>query len=70
MPLVWRLDSADALCDAFLQGAVRTAALLKAQTPEALANIRRAIVEGAERYRRGGAIELPMAAVLTSGLHK
>jgi SAM-dependent methyltransferase len=68
IPLVWRLASADALCDAFLQGAVRTAALLKAQTPEALANIRRVIVEGAERYRRGGEIELPMAAVLTSGV--
>ena len=68
VPLVWRLESADALCEAFLQGAVRTAALLKAQTPEALANIRRAIVEGAETYRRGRAIELPMAAVLTSGV--
>ena len=68
VPLVWRLESADALCDAFLQGAVRTAALLKAQTPEALTNIRRAIVDGAERYRRGSVIELPMAAVLTSGI--
>jgi SAM-dependent methyltransferase len=68
VPLVWRLDSADALCDAFLHGAVRTAALLRAQTPDALANIMHAIVEGAERYRRGNAIELPMAAVLTSGL--
>ena len=68
VPLVWRLDSGDALCDAFLQGAVRTAALLKAQTPEALATIRRAIVDGAERYRHGSVIELPMAAVLTSGL--
>jgi SAM-dependent methyltransferase len=67
VPLVWRLDSADALCDAFLQGAVRTAALLKAQTPEALVNIRRAITDGAEVYRQGDHIELPMAAGLSSG---
>jgi SAM-dependent methyltransferase len=66
VPLIWRLPSGDALCDAFLEGAVRTAALLRAQTPDALARIRRAIVEGAERYRKGDRIELPMAAVLTS----
>jgi ubiquinone/menaquinone biosynthesis C-methylase UbiE len=66
IPLVWRLDSADALYSAFVQGAVRTAALLKAQTPEALAAIRRAIVEGVEVHRRGKIIELPMAAVLSS----
>jgi SAM-dependent methyltransferase len=67
VPLVWRLDSAAAMCDAFLEGAVRTAALLRAQTPEALTAIRRAIAEEAEAYRHGGVIELPMAAVLTSG---
>jgi SAM-dependent methyltransferase len=67
VPLVWRLTSGDALCDAFVHGAVRTAALLRAQTPEAMAKIRQAIVEGAEAYRRGNAIELPMAAVLSSG---
>jgi len=67
VPLVWRLPSGDALCDAFVQGAVRTAALLRGQTPDAMDRIRRAIVEGAERYRKGDRIELPMAAVLTSG---
>jgi len=67
VPLVWRLTSGEALCDAFVDGAVRTAALLRAQTPEAMARIRRAIVEGAGAYRVGPAIELPMAAVLTSG---
>jgi SAM-dependent methyltransferase len=68
VPLVWRLSSGDALCDAFLQGAVRTAALLEAQTPEAMANIRQAIRDGAERYRGDAGIDLPMAAVLTSGV--
>jgi hypothetical protein len=67
VPLVWRLPSGDALCDAFLQGAVRTAALLRAQSPEAMEKIRKAIREGAESYRQTGGIELPMAAVLSSG---
>ena len=66
-PLVWRLTSGEALFDAFLQGAVRTAALLRAQTPEAMSKIRRAIIDGADVYRRGNLIELPMAAVLSSG---
>jgi SAM-dependent methyltransferase len=68
VPMVWRLPSGEALCEAFLHGAVRTAALLRAQAPEAMAKIRRAIVEGAERYRVQNGIALPMAAVLTSGV--
>jgi len=68
VPLVWRLTSAEALFDAFLNGAVRTAALLRAQTPDALSRIRKAIREAAESYRRTDAIELPMAAILSSGL--
>ena len=67
VPLVWRLASGDALCDAFLQGAVRTAALLRAQSPEAMEKIRQAIREGAASYRKADGIELPMAAVLSSG---
>jgi len=66
IPLVWRLESVDALYDAFVEGAVRTAALLKAQTPEATVAIRRAIVDSLGPYRRGDAFELPMAAVLSS----
>jgi SAM-dependent methyltransferase len=67
IPLVWRLESADALYDAFVNGAVRTAALLRAQTPEATVAIRKAIVEALGPYRRGDVFELPMAAVLSSG---
>jgi SAM-dependent methyltransferase len=68
VPLLWRLTSGDALFEAFLNGAVRTAALLRAQSPEALARIRKAIRDAAASYRRADAIELPMAAVLSSGL--
>ena len=67
VPLVWRFPNGEALFEAFLHGAVRTAALLRGQTTDALDKIRRAIRDGAEKYRRGGGIELPMAAVLSSG---
>ncbi len=67
VPLVWTLASGAALFEAFLRGAVRTAALLRAQTPAATEKIRRAVTEGAEAYRKGDTIELPMAAVLSSG---
>jgi SAM-dependent methyltransferase len=67
VPLVWCLPSAGALFDAFANGAVRTAALLRGQTPDALVAIHTAIVEEAATYRQGDIIELPMAAVLTSG---
>ena len=39
----------------------------RAQTPEAMAKIRRAIIDGANGYKRGDLIELPMAAILSSG---
>jgi SAM-dependent methyltransferase len=67
VPLVWQLPSAGALFDAFANGAVRTAALLRAQTPDALVDIHTAIIEEASKYRRGEVVELPMAAVLSSG---
>jgi SAM-dependent methyltransferase len=67
VPLSWQLASAGALYDAFANGAVRTAALLRAQTPDALIDIHTAIVEEAAAYRVGDVIELPMTAVLTSG---
>jgi SAM-dependent methyltransferase len=66
IPLVWRLESVDALYDAFIEGAVRTAALLRAQTPEATVAIRRAIVEALGPYRQVDVFALPMAAVLSS----
>jgi SAM-dependent methyltransferase len=67
VPQVWRLDSGVELFEAFLMAAVRTAALLHGQTPEALDLIRAEIVNRAEAYRREGRIELSMPAVLTSG---
>ena len=64
LPLSWRVPSADALLDLFLESGVRTRALLRAQTPEALAAIRAAVHEGARAYQRDGALELPTPCVL------
>jgi SAM-dependent methyltransferase len=67
LPLTWHLESADTIYDALFQGGVRTAAILRHQTPEALAAIRAAVWESAEPYRSGGQIVLPMSAVLAAG---
>jgi SAM-dependent methyltransferase len=66
LPLTWPLESPDGIYDALLLGGVRTAAILRRQTPEALAAIRAAIRQSAARYRSGDRIVLPMPAVLAA----
>jgi ubiquinone/menaquinone biosynthesis C-methylase UbiE len=66
LPLTWRLSSSDAVFDAVLRGAVRTAALLRAQTAEALNAIRAAVRRGVEEYAKDGGFVVPMPAVLAS----
>jgi SAM-dependent methyltransferase len=66
LPLIWRLPSPDALFEAALRGGVRTSAALQAQTPEALAAIRRAVHDGLQRYSDGSTIAVPMQVVLAS----
>jgi SAM-dependent methyltransferase len=68
VPLVWRLSSADGVFDALAQGGVRTAALLRAQTPESLARIRSAVRASVETYRHGSTYEVPMPAILVSAM--
>ena len=68
VPQVWRLASGDALFDIMRDGTVRTAGLLRAQTPESQHAIRAEIREAVLPYRRGGGIELPMPAVLSSAV--
>jgi SAM-dependent methyltransferase len=67
LPLTWTLASPDAVFDAVTRGGVRTAAVLRAQTPEALEKIRLAVRRSVEHYARGGVFEVPMPAVLASG---
>jgi SAM-dependent methyltransferase len=68
VPQSWRVESADRLLETFRTAAVRTAALLNAQTPAALKQIKSEITSRAEAFRSGQAIVLPMPAVLTSAL--
>jgi SAM-dependent methyltransferase len=67
VPQVWRIPSPDVLFEAVMKGTVRAAALLRAQTPEALAAIRQAIQEAAGLHARNGRIELPQPAVVAAG---
>jgi len=66
LPLTWTLASADAVFEAVSRGGVRTSAVLRGQTPEALENIRLAVRRSVEQYERGGQFELPMPAVLAT----
>jgi len=67
VPQVWRLPAPDALFDVMLMSTVRVAALLRAQTLEALRAIRKAMSDAATAYlTKDGGVELPMPAVLTS----
>ena len=66
VPQVWRMASPDVPFEAIMKGTVRAAALLRAQTPEALAVICDAARRAASSYERGGAIELMMPAVVAA----
>ena len=66
VPQVWRLPSPEALFEAMSNSTVRTAALLKAQSAQALDAIRQEVRAAATRYISGDCIELPMPAVLAS----
>lgn len=66
VPQIWRAASPDAPFEAVMSGSVRAAALLRAQTPEALVAIRDAIRKAASAYARDGMIELMMPAVIAA----
>ena len=70
VPQVWKLKDGHELFSTMRRAAVRTAALLNMQTPEALAKIENEIAAKAEGFRKSGGIELPMPAILTSGVKK
>jgi SAM-dependent methyltransferase len=68
VPLFWRLPSTDALFTTMYNTAVRTKALLRAQSSEALLTIRQAVREACQGYEKAGVVELPMPAVLATAL--
>jgi SAM-dependent methyltransferase len=66
LPLVWQFSDPDAVFTALQQGTVRIAALLRAQSPEALTAIRQAVRAEAASYATARGVDVPMGAVLTS----
>jgi len=68
VPQLWRLPAGDGLFEAMKGSTVRTAGLLRAQEPGALARIREAIRKDTEPHRKGEVIELPMPAILASAV--
>jgi SAM-dependent methyltransferase len=64
----WRLPADDGLFDAMKDSTVRTAGLLRAQKPEVLEKIRQAMRAEVARYTKKGVVELPMPALIASGI--
>ncbi len=65
VPQAWHFPSPAAFFDGISASTVRTAALLRAQTPENLAKIRAAVESETRNYcLANGTIELPMPALL------
>ena len=68
VPQSWKLESGGSLVVTFRTAAVRTAALLNAQTQPALKKIQAEISALVEPFSTGESIVLPMPAILTCAL--
>ncbi len=68
VPQRWLLPNADALLEVFEEGTVRTRALLKGQTPEAMQAVRAAVHEAARAFATPNGLDIPMPAVLSSAI--
>jgi SAM-dependent methyltransferase len=64
----WRLPAGDGLFNAMKGSTVRTAGLLRAQKPTVLDKLRDAMREELEKYTKGNVVELPMPALIASGV--
>jgi SAM-dependent methyltransferase len=67
VPFTVRFSSPDELWDGLLAGTVRMAALIERQPAETRRRIREAFDRRVADYRRGEAVELPVAVKLASG---
>jgi SAM-dependent methyltransferase len=67
VPQTWRFQDPQELLHTMTHGTVRTGALLRAQSPEALAAIGRAIHERCQAYKHGSGYQLPMPALVAVG---
>jgi SAM-dependent methyltransferase len=64
----WKLPAGDGLFEAMINSTVRTAGLLRAQKPTVLSKIRDAIRGELTKYTKKGLVELPMPALIASGI--
>ena len=64
----WRLPAGDGLFNAMRDSTVRTAGLLRAQKPSVLEKIRDSMRVELEKYTQGDVVELPMPALIASGV--
>ena len=64
----WRVQSVREILAAFRNGTARTAALIDAQDAAALPAIEAHMAAQAERYRRGDALHIPIAAIVACGV--
>jgi hypothetical protein len=65
---IWRLPAGDGLFNAMRDSTVRTAGLLRAQKPTVLNKIRDAMRAEVANYTKRGVVELPMPALIASGI--
>ena len=66
----WCLPSGDGLFNAMRDSTVRTAGLLRAQKPGVLEEIRHSMRVELEKYTTGDVVELPMPALIASGVKR
>jgi len=67
IPLVWRVSSPDIILDAISSGSVRTAAVLKRQSPEDLEAVRASLRERISSYEQDGSYAVPATACVITG---
>jgi ubiquinone/menaquinone biosynthesis C-methylase UbiE len=60
----WHIRAPETPFHALMRGGVRVAAILRSQTPEALAGIEKAVSESAAQYLDDGDVRVPMPSVL------
>jgi SAM-dependent methyltransferase len=64
LSLTWSVEGADEVLSALEAGAVRTAAILKGQSPDSTAQIRKHLADGLASYRTPSGYDLIMPAIV------
>ena len=67
-PMTWRVESGEEVWGTYLHGSVRTAGLLREQSPEQLLAIRSEVLRRVEEQRGPSGIELSMPCWVASGV--